>query len=67
MILKKKDKDNKLPSGEHFQLTCNANGHQIGETFTREQAEKSGIDPGCFAPWKGATDRAVKSENVTKR
>ena len=47
-----------LPDGQHFQLTRNAGGHHAGETFTRKQAEASGIDAGNFQPF--ADDKRTK-------
>ena len=45
-------------------LTRNAGGHQIGETFTSEDAKKSGISAENFSPplpEGKVVDRAIKS------
>lgn len=58
-----------LPDAAHLQLTVNAGGHQAGETFTRKQAETSGIDAKHFRafPEEKRTRRDVQAKNVTKR
>ncbi len=48
------------------QLTSNAGGHQVGETFRREQAEQLGILGKC-KPFPGETDRAIKTGDTVTR
>jgi hypothetical protein len=52
-------------SKKRYELTRNANGHQVGETFTKQEAEQHGFEDGDLREL--TTDRQVKSSDTTKR
>lgn len=51
-----KPAESKFAKGSLHQLTRNAGGHLVGETFTADEAEASGIASEHFRPF----DRAIK-------
>lgn len=57
------------PGTKIVQLTRNAGGHYANETFTREQAEATGIDAKLFRafPDEKRTRREAKAGGAAKR